>query len=304
MRAFVAVAEEGTFTGAADRLVVVQSAISSTIRTLERELGTALFERTTRRVELTDAGRALLPEALRTIEAARLAVDAVDQVKGGIRGTVSVGIMQSAAGRGVSVPRLIARFQDAHPLVAVTARHVGGSQFLAEHVRDGDLDLGILSLPNEFPGLTLTELGREPMLLACPPWHPLARRESVSVAELVDEPFVDAPGGWGTRLAADQLFAAAGLTRTVSFEVNDTLSIVEFVAEGLALALLPRSITEFLPAVRLVPLEGEAPVFRTLLASSASRRARAAVVAFSQFVLANAPSPPPARHQIGRSDGG
>jgi DNA-binding transcriptional LysR family regulator len=163
MRAFVAVAEEGTFTGAADRLVVVQSAISSTIRTLERELGTALFERTTRRVELTDAGRALLPEALRTIEAARLAVDAVDQVKGGIRGTVSVGVMQSAAGRGVSVPRLIARFQDAHPLVAVTARHVGGSQFLAEHVRDGDLDLGILSLPNEFPGLSLTELGREPM---------------------------------------------------------------------------------------------------------------------------------------------
>ena len=125
LRVFVAIAEEGTFTAASDRLMLVQSAVSATIRALERELGTALFERTTRRVELTDAGKALLPEARATLEASRLAVDAVDQVKGGVRGTVSIGIMQATASQTVSIPRLIGGFQAEHPLVTVTVRHVG-----------------------------------------------------------------------------------------------------------------------------------------------------------------------------------
>ena len=287
LRAFVAIAEEGTFTAASDRLVLVQSAVSATIRALERELGTPLFERTTRRVALTDAGRALLPEARATLEASRLAVDAVDQVKGGVRGTVSIGIMQATASHGVSVPRLIAGFQAVHPFVTVTIRHVGGSENIAAHVREGSLDLGILSLPGEASGLKLTELGREPMLLACPPGHPLARRASVSLAELADEPFVDGPPGWGIRTVTDDAFAAAGVSRTPRFEINDSLSIVQFVAEGLAVALLPPSIAESAPAVRMVPLKGVAPAFRTLLGVPTGRRLRAAVRAFSEFVLAD-----------------
>ena len=184
LRVFVAIAEEGTFTAASDRLMLVQSAVSATIRALERELGTPLFERTTRRVELTDAGQVLLPEARAILEASRLAVDAVDQVKGGVRGTVSIGIMQATASQAVSVPRLIAGFQAEHPLVTVTVRHVGGSASIAAHVRDGELDLGILSLPGELAGLELTELGREPMMLACAPEHPLAQRDRVSLGEL------------------------------------------------------------------------------------------------------------------------
>jgi DNA-binding transcriptional LysR family regulator len=286
LRAFVAIAEEGTFTAASDRLVLVQSAVSATIRALERELGTPLFERTTRRVALTDAGRVLLPEARATLEASRLAVDAVDQVKGGVRGTVSLGIMQATASDAVSVPRLIAGFQAEHPLVTVTAGHVGGSESIAAHVRDGSLDLGILSLPGETSGLELTELGREPMLLACRPGHRLAQRASVSLAELADEPFVDGPPGWGMRTVTDDAFAAAGVGRTLRFEINDSLSIVQFVAEGLAIALLPPSIAASSPSVRLVPLKGVAPVFPTLLGVPTGRRLRAAPRAFSEFVLA------------------
>jgi DNA-binding transcriptional LysR family regulator len=287
LRAFVAIAEEGTFTAASDRLMLVQSAVSATIRALERELGTPLFERTTRRVALTDAGRALLPEARAILEASRLAVDAVDQVKGGVRGTVSLGIMQATASHAVSVPRLIAGFQAEHPLVTVTARHVGGSESIATHLREGSLDLGILSLPGEASGLELTELGREPMLLACPPGHPLAQRASVSLADLADEPFVDGPPGWGLRTVTDDVFAAAGVTRMLRFEVNDSLSIVQFVAEGLAVALLPPSIAQSSPSVRLIPLRGAAPVFPTLLGAPTGRRLRAAVHAFSEFVLAD-----------------
>lgn len=253
LRAFVAVAEEGTFTAAASRLMLVQSAVSAAIRALEQELGVVLFDRTTRSVMLTDAGRALLPEALTTLEAARLAVDAVDQVKGGLRGTVSLGIMQATVGSAASVASLIAGFQARHPLVSVTVRHVGGSQSLAKGVRDGDLDLGILSLPGESPGLTLTELGSEPMLFTCASSHRLAGRAKVPILELVDEPFVDGPEDWGIRLASDQLFSRTGRTRTLRFEVNDSLSIVDFVAEGLAVALLPPSIAAQVPGVRMIP---------------------------------------------------
>src|SRR4051794_14371497 len=96
---FVAVAEEGSFTRAAGRLHVVQSAVSSGVRALERELGVTLFDRTTHRVQLSEAGRALLPEARRTLAAAAAARDAVDQLRGGLRGTVRLGVML-AAGQG------------------------------------------------------------------------------------------------------------------------------------------------------------------------------------------------------------
>lgn len=286
LRAFVAIADEGTFTAASDRLMLVQSAVSATIRALERELGTQLFERTTRRVELTDAGMVLLPEARAILEASRLAVDAVDQVKGGVRGTVSIGIMQATASQAVSVPRLIAAFQAEHPLVTVTVRHVGGSASIAAHVRDGELDLGILSLPGEYAGVELTELSREPMLLACAPGHPLAQRDRVSLADLPDEPFVDGPPGWGVRTVADEAFALAGASRTLRFEVNDTQSIVQFVAEGLAVALLPPSIAQSVPSVRLIRVSDPTPVFRTLLGAPTGRRMRAAVRVFSDLVRA------------------
>ncbi len=284
LRVFVAIAEEGTFTAASDRLILVQSAVSATVRALERELGVALFERTTRRVTLTDAGRALLPEARATLEAARLAVDVVDQVKGGIRGAVSIGIMQATASHAVSVPRLVAGFQAQHPLVKVTVRHVGGSENIAASVRAGDLDLGILSLPSGSPGLELTEIGREQMFLACADGHPLALRESVAIADLADQPFVDGPPGWGIRIVADEAFAAAGVRRTLTFEVNDSQSIVQFVVEGLAVALLPPSMVQGASSVRLVALAQPAPVFRTLLGEPSGRRLRASVRAFSEFV--------------------
>src|ERR1700738_1080229 len=90
---FVAVAEEASFTRAADRLHVVQSAVSAGVRKLEKELGAMLFDRSTHSVKLTDAGHALLPEARATLAAAQAANDAVDEARGGLRGTVVLGTM-------------------------------------------------------------------------------------------------------------------------------------------------------------------------------------------------------------------
>src|SRR3954449_8221138 len=124
---FVAVAEEGSFTRAAGRLHVVQSAVSSGVRALERELGVTLFDRTTHRVQLSEAGRALLPEARRTLAAAAAARDAVDQLRGGLRGTVVLGTMQAQGMHAIDVPGLLARFRARFPDVTVEVRHAGGS---------------------------------------------------------------------------------------------------------------------------------------------------------------------------------
>src|ERR1700753_1248585 len=123
---FVAVAEEGSFTRAADRLHVVQSAVSAGVRNLERELGASLFDPSAPRVQLTDAGNALLPEARTTLAAATAARDAVDAVRGGIRGTVLLGTMQAQGMRAIDVPGLLAEFRQEHPHVEVRIRHAAG----------------------------------------------------------------------------------------------------------------------------------------------------------------------------------
>src|SRR6185436_18966669 len=118
---FVAVAEEGSFTRAAERLNIVQSAVSSTVRSLERELGVELFERTTQHVALSDAGQVLLPEARATLAAAASARDAIAELTGGLRGTLTIGTMQSL--KAVDLPRLLVAFSSDHPHVELRVLH-------------------------------------------------------------------------------------------------------------------------------------------------------------------------------------
>jgi DNA-binding transcriptional LysR family regulator len=282
---FVAVAEEASFTRAADRLHLVQSAVSASVRGLERELGAALFDRTTRRVELTDAGDALLPEARQVLAAVNAAREAVDQVSGGLRGTLRLGTMQGQAMRAVSVPRLLARFRAEHPGVEVHVSHVGGSVLMADQVRAGRLDLAFVSLPERRPsGLTLTRISREQMQIACPKGHPLATRAEVDLEALADEPFIEFPEGWGTRMATDRAFAAAGVRRTIVYEVNDVASVIEFIANGLAVALIAPSLLIAGDEVALVPVRRHAPHFEISVAVASTRRPSAVLEAFLKTV--------------------
>src|SRR5947209_4456527 len=114
---FLAVAEERHFTRAAARVHLTQSSLSSSVRALERELGGTLFNRSTRQVELTEAGRALLPAARRTLAAAEDARDAVAAIRGLVRGHLAIGAIQSIS--QVDLPGLIARFRRRHPAVTL-----------------------------------------------------------------------------------------------------------------------------------------------------------------------------------------
>jgi len=280
---FVAVAEEGHFGRAADRANIVQSGLSASIRSLERELGTRLFDRTTRRVELTESGRALLTEARRVLGAATAAREAVAGVEGLQRGTLSLGIMQSLA--AVQLPALLARFNSLHPGVDIRLRQAGTTVLLRE-VREGRLELAFASLPDTAPaGLAGHELLSEALMLACPPDHPLAERDSVSLSNLKDQPFVDSYPEWGLRIANDRAFASAGIERHVAFEVNDMPTLLELVAHGLGVAIIPRSLAPLATPLRFVPLRGKPPHWTVTLLAPAHMELSAASRAFLEMVI-------------------
>ncbi|MFI2779688.1 LysR family transcriptional regulator [Streptomyces sp. ALB3] len=235
---FVAVAEERHFTRAAERLAVSQSGLSASVRALEHELKTPLFSRTTRTVRLTEAGAALLVEAERTLAGARAARDAVDAVRGLLRGTLTLGVEQCVA--GVSTARLLAAFHREHPHMEIRLRQEGTSSLL-EGVAGGRLDLAFAATvsPPEWRG-ELVPLARERMVVLCASGHRLARKGSrVAWSELPGESFIDFHPDWGPRRAADEAFAAAGVRRTVALEVNDVHSLLELVHEGLGIAVVP-----------------------------------------------------------------
>ncbi|WP_090046105.1 LysR family transcriptional regulator [Lentzea fradiae] len=259
---FLAVAEECHFTRAAKRLRIAQSGLSASIRALEVELGAPLFLRTTRQVELTQAGQALLPEARKALCSVESARDAVAAVRGLRRGTLSVGSLQCL--HVVHLPAVLARFHEIHPGVELRMRQSGNAE-LVEEVRAGRLDLAFVTRqPKIADDLRVSTLASEPLVLACAPESPFARRESVGLAELAGQPFVDFNPDWGTRDEADRALAAAGVERRVAVEVNDVHSLLDFVAFGLGVALVPQSFTVKTDRVHFVGLSGDVPVAETV----------------------------------------
>jgi DNA-binding transcriptional LysR family regulator len=282
---FVAVAEEASFTRAADRLHLVQSAVSAGVRNLEKDLGAMLFDRSTHSVKLTDAGRALLPEARAPLAAAQAARDAVDEARGGLRGTVVLGAMQAQGMRAINLAGVLAAFRTEHPGVEVAIRHTGGSSEMAREVVDGRLDLAFVALPGGAPpGLKLLPLASEPIMLAVPVGHRLAASGDVVLAVLRDETLVDLPPGWGIRVAVDRSFAAAGVTRSIAFEVNDTATMVEFIRTSLAIGMLPRSLVDPSHEIAFVPIRDHPPQFQTAIAIPSNRRLSAATRAMLETI--------------------
>jgi DNA-binding transcriptional LysR family regulator len=252
---FVAVAEERHFTRAAERLLVSQSGLSASIRALERELQAPLFVRTTRRVTLTEAGRALLGEAERILAQVRAAHEAVAAVQGVLRGTLSLGTEQCIA--GVHVARLLAAFRRRHPDVEVRLRQAG-SCALAEEVAAGRLDLAFAYRTRaDTEQLRSVPLAGEPMTVLCHPGHRLARAgAALTPGDVGKEPFVDFHPDWGPRRVTDAVFAAAGVRRSVPLEDNDVHGLLDLVGEDLGVAVVPRHFRHKRPSLTALPLKG------------------------------------------------
>ncbi|MFJ8814480.1 LysR family transcriptional regulator [Amycolatopsis thermoflava] len=251
---FVAVAEELSFTRASQRLRVVQSAVSTAIRALEREVGAELFDRDSRRVALTAAGAAMLPEARTALAAARAAAQAAAGASGEVRGAVTMGTLLST-GR-VNVPRLLGRFSRRHPHAAVRLQYSpSGSAGHVRAVLDGRMDLALASLAGKVPaGLAHEIVTEEDLSLLAAPDHPLASRSGVTLADLAEESFVDFPAGWGNRTLVDRAFAGAGLSRQVPLEVSDYGTARALICQGLGIGFLPSGAAGNMAGVVPVPL--------------------------------------------------
>jgi DNA-binding transcriptional LysR family regulator len=276
---FVAVAEELSFTRGAQRVHVVQSAVSAAITRLERELDVPLFERSRRRVALTDAGVVLLPEARATLAAVQAARDAVAAVRGGLRGTISIGTMVATG--PVDLAEVLGRFHAEHQDVVVRARQAAeGTRAHIRDLRDGSLDLAIISLAGRPPaGITGWPVGSERLILLCPPGHRFADRDSVTLDQIADDPFIEFPAGWGTRAVADRAFAGAGLQRSVHFEVTDYRTAVDMVRNGLGVVFMPESAAGRVTGLPRLAVTGAPLTWTVFIAVASGRRLSAAAEA-------------------------
>lgn len=260
---FVAVAEECHFTRAAKRLHVAQSGLSASVRSLERELGADLFVRNTRQVRLTPAGTALLAEARRTLAASSACVDAVAAVQGLLRGTLAIGTLQCL--HVVHLPSVLSTFVSSYPGLDVELR-TGGSGELTSHVAQGKLDVAFVARPAVVPDeVEVTPLASEPMVLACALNHELAKSSRVSLAALAGERFVDFAPDWGPRDLVDSMVGH----RHVALEVTDVHSLLDMVACGLGIALVPQSFSVKTDRVQFVGLVDRVPRWDTVTVTAA-----------------------------------
>lgn len=238
---FVAVAEELSFTRAAQRLHMAQPPLSQQIALLEKEVGAPLFDRSRRTIRLTAAGAALLPEARRLLTDLDETVRMVRSVGDGTVGRLAVGFVPSAI-NGV-LPDLLREFRTTHPAVELTLREMAPDALLRA-VHDRRLDVAVLYLPISEPDLAQGRIASEDLLLALPEAHPAATAPMITLADVADEPFVlperhDVPG---LHAAITALFADAGVTpRVAQRGVWLIQTVLGLVAAGIGLAVVPSS---------------------------------------------------------------
>lgn len=244
LRYFVAVAEERHFGRAAARLHMAQPPLSQQIRQLEAELGIRLLHRTTRRVDLTPAGAAYLDRARDVLAAVDAAAVEAQRVDAGLEGRLVVGCVGSATYS--LLPSLARTLREQVPAVDFSFRGEMLVPDQVEALHRGDIDLALLRPPIEAPGpgVALTPLRRERLIVALPDAHRLAGRKRLRVADLRDESFIVHPGRGRSVMNARvaDLCHAAGFEPRIRQEVGETSTLVTFVAAGLGVAVVPETV--------------------------------------------------------------
>ncbi|PNY82940.1 LysR family transcriptional regulator [Deinococcus koreensis] len=284
LRHFVALAEEEHFGRAAERVFVVQQALSNSIRNLEDEVGVPLVLRTTRRVQLTPAGQEFLIGARQTLSLAAQSVERARRAARGEVGRLTVGFVSGLAFGGL--PEIVRRFRELYPNVSVDLRELT-AQEQESALRGEAIDVGLMLLPVRDPAFDSRALWRQPLVAALPAEHPLARRRKLRIGDLAHEPFVFFP----RQIRAtyfDQVMrwcAAAGFTPHVVQEAIEVPTLLSLVAAGIGVFLpieffsrlsLPGVVyrpVEGAPIVEIVAVwrraEGNSPVVRAFLSVAA-----------------------------------
>lgn len=267
LRYFVAVAEQQHFTRAARVLGIGQPQLSQQIQQLEREIGTALFVRLPRGVALTPAGHALFDDAQHILREAQQATERARRVARGEQGRIRVGMINSAPFHPL-VPRVIREFRRRYPEVALSLEE-RTTPGLAAAVRNETVDVAFVRpLLDSAEGLCTEPVLDEPLVVALPSGHPLARRKSLELLALSLEPFVLFSRAVGAGLHDEIIQAchSAGFRPRVVQEASQVTSIVNLVASGLGVSIVPASMQQMhIEGVTYRDIRGETPKARLSL---------------------------------------
>lgn len=242
LRYFVAVAEERHFGRAAARLHMAQPPLSQQIRQLEAELGTTLFARTTRRVEVTPAGELLLVRARRILADVEGAAVDVARVERGEVGRLAVGVTGSATYE--LLPAIATELRAELPDVELELHGEMLTPAQVEALLAGTLDVGLLRPPVHTPDLVVQVIRQEPLVVALPAEHPLVGDRPVPLADLAGDRFVSYPSHFRSVMheATEAACRRAGFTPQVVQEAGETATLVSLVAAGIGVALVPASV--------------------------------------------------------------
>lgn len=238
LRSFVVLSEELHFGRAAERLCIVQPALSMQIKTLESELGVSLFDRDRHKVELSMAGRIFLPEARATLAQAQRAVQRVQSADSGEIGQIRLGFVSSLLPN--YLPRLIRTLHARYPLIELDMKDMPSpDQLLA--LRENRIDFGFVRLPIEDRWVETAQVLDEPFIVAMPQYHPLENLHAITPRDLVDYPaFVlarrFAPGFYDGLIVA---LKQSGLNLQVIQELGEFTTMLALISAGMGIGILP-----------------------------------------------------------------
>jgi DNA-binding transcriptional LysR family regulator len=268
LRYFAILAEELHFGRAAVRLGIAQPFLSQKIRTLEEAVGSPLFLRTSRHVELTEAGAAFLESARKTLGELQRGVHRVHALGRGELGTLDIGYVM--IGMLLVVPDLLKAFRSMYPRVRLSLHEISTVPGAAQ-LRQGDFDVGFLSQPVTEPGLRIHRSWSEPFCAAVPSDHPLAKARKIRLRDLAREPFVSVVR-WSSPHMYDRMLRdcqAAGVTLSIVEEAGSWQAAISLVAAGMGVTIAPACVSRLrFPRVRYRELSGTAPAYGLALCTA------------------------------------
>jgi LysR family hydrogen peroxide-inducible transcriptional activator len=233
----VAVDEEGHFNRAAERCFVSQPTLSGQLKKLEEQLGVRLIERSTRRVVMTDVGRAVAAQARRVLSASRGIREIAESFHDPMAGDLQVGLIPTLA--PYLLPQIMPMLREHYPRLKLWL-HEQQTAVLMERLRNAELDLLILALPVPAHEFIEQDLFREPFWLAVPAEDPLARHRHVSLADLIDRDLMLLEEGHCLREHALDVCMTAGATRNSTFKATSLETLRHMVGEGMGSTLIPQ----------------------------------------------------------------
>jgi LysR family cyn operon transcriptional activator len=237
LRYFLAVADSLHFTRAAEHIHISQPSLSQQIKQLEEEVGTPLFDRIGKRVQLTEAGTIFREHACRALREMEEALAAIEELEGLERGLLTIGVVQTV--NAYLMPDVIARFSRAHPQIALRVEELAAGEI--EHgLAEGRLDAGVGFMPASDARVASEPLLEEDLVLIVPKAHRLSRRQLVPMSELDNEPLVLLPSRFCTRRLIEDSLRTARARLHVAIEMNSIEGILAMVRTGRLATVLPR----------------------------------------------------------------